>query len=112
MLYICTVLFAVYRLNRKGRPLDPEQVQAAGPIQGDLRLSTQTAHARYTTLAQLFKPGSDDAYALPVLMDAEVKRMTTDSMLITGTEVIPRAQNSKARCDYYPQRWLCKRQTL
>lgn len=103
------MIFDVYRLNRKGRPLDPEQAQAAGPTQGDLRLSTQAAHARYTTLAQLFKPGSDDAYALPVLMDAEVRRMTADSILITGTEVIPRAQNSKARCDYYLQRWLCKK---
>jgi hypothetical protein len=112
MLYINTVLFHVYRLCRKGQPLCPVQARAAGPVLGDLWLSTRAIHARYTALAQLFKPGSEDAYALPVLMDAEIRRITAVSMLINGTEVIPRAQSSKAQCDYYLQRWLCKQVSL
>jgi hypothetical protein len=98
------VFFDVYPLNRKGLPLDPDRAKAQGATRGDLRLLTQVANARYTA----FVPGSDEHYALPVLMDAELKRIGAEGLLIKGTEVIPRGQSAKSRADYYPQKWLCK----
>lgn len=102
------MIFDVYRLNRKGLPLDPDRAKAQGATRGDLRLLTQVANARYTALAQLFVPGSDEHYVLPVLMDAELRRIGADGLLIKGTEVIPRGPSAKSKADYYPQKWLCK----
>ena len=101
------MFYAVYQLYERGQQLNPEFVKTQPPLSGHLELRRRffnsTDRSNVAVLA-----GADGKQLLPSLFYAVVVRVKDGTLLIDGTESVTRRENYKSKCDYYPQRWLCK----
>ena len=99
----------VYRLYSNGVLLSEHHRQQQ-PRVGRLIYAARIRHkqVRLTVFtAQLLELRSEEM-VLPPIDSAVILRISDRGMLIGGQEVIARRTNTKSKCDYYPQQWVCK----
>ena len=99
----------VYRLYSNGILL-PKQHRQTQPRVGRLIYAARLRHkqVRLTVFtAQLLELRSEDM-VLPPIDSAVILRINDRGMLVSGQEVVARRGNTKSKCDYYPQQWVCK----
>jgi hypothetical protein len=93
----------VYRLYQKGVRL-PVPQQA---VEGALRLSRSGGSGDQVNALKAELVLQGEATALPPLYFASVERITTNGIVIKGTEIIARRSTNKSSADHHRQTWWC-----
>jgi hypothetical protein len=103
MLIQCLMQATVYRLRQHGIKL-PRPQQA---VPGNLLLTKGVGSDGVQTFKAQLLSGEGGSLALPSLERATVRRISSNGIVITGIEIIPRRQGVKASSDFWPQTWWC-----
>ena len=104
--YAFTVIFDVYVLGGKGG--DPVEALRAGPRRGELVIRKRWPDGpRSDLMALLLEPGTRNEL-LPALLFPSVIAMNSIGMTIEGTTAHQFRNTSKAKIEYFKDRWLCK----
>ena len=94
---------SVYRTHRKGVRL-PRPLQA---VEGNLLLGPDPAIGIEPRPLVAYLRDQDGAAALPDLINARVRRITNNGIVISGHEVIARGRSYKSAADHWRQAWWC-----
>ena len=95
---------SVYRVRQRGVRLPRPQ----HPVSGNLILEPYTDHAGRPALrAKVQASDGSGASLIPDLHGAQVTRISSNGIAITGYELVPRRTNNKANADAYRQSWWC-----
>lgn len=94
---------SVYRTHQRGIRL-PRPLQA---VEGNLLLGADPAIGIEPRPLVASLRSQDGAAALPDLINARVRRITNNGIVVSGHEVIARGRSYKSNADHCRQTWWC-----